>query len=42
VLEKVVAKGKSKAVQVKGVEGSRSLFPNLFVWRCVRTCFLGQ
>ena len=41
VLEKVVAEGKSEAMPVKVVEGSRSFRPDSFAWRCVRTCLLG-
>jgi len=31
-----MAEGKSKAVPVKGVAGSRSFHPGSFVWRCKR------
>ena len=36
MLEKVVAQGKSKAVPVEGVEGTRSFHPDSYVWRLER------
>jgi len=39
VVEEVVTQDESVAVQIKGVEGSRSAFPDSGISRCVGTSF---